>query len=508
MYLEGKKRVRFLLSAKRFEGKDSTFYISLNEDFPGLEYLPVRGHIARMERQDDKSYLLTLNQCHLCDKMLGHFHCGRGELEREVIARISHYFKIFRPCNAEYRYFQIHLPFISKYGKRKIWCPRAFHRSNTQLGNEVNVNEAIKRDGKSSIVLKSKPPVWNAELKSLVVKFQGNRVLIPSVKNFMLFASADASASYEEEHDTETEDEDSFDEFASSEDTIFQFDEQPHPPQSKHTKQLVPSSSSAHTGPHTGGHTGGGSGAGAGPGAHRRGVAGVTEVPKVVSALRWRSDSSIESPLRKTSRGKSFATGTPPGPSPGPSPAPSQTTSPKLSLSLTGTGTDNRYASMFQYDFPVPVSHTNISGSTGTGSSIPVLPDTHTDNTTEFFPGITVNRTLPNTGNTITISNTGNTMSNTGKLMVQTAPPTPSPETSPPPSRTNTTSYADTIPVPIPLPPSTPAKERERQRQEWRKIRQAYAEKYQQYILGGNAPTTHSTLSYTLLNLYIMCGCR
>jgi hypothetical protein len=502
MYLEGKKRVRFLLSAKRFEGKDSTFYISLNEDFPGLEYLPIRGHIARLERQEDKSYLLTLNQCHLCDKMLGHFHCGRGELEREVIARISHYFKVFRPCNAEYRYFQIHIPFISKYGKRKIWCPRAFHRSNAQLGNEVNVNEAIKRDGKASIVLKSKPPIWNAELKSLVVKFQGNRVLIPSVKNFMLYASADASASYEEEHDTETDEDEMHEESNAQEENIFQFDgaHNQQQQQSQQTQRVVPSSSS-------------------GPGGQKR-VVGVTEVPKIVSSLRWRSDSSIESPMRKTSRGKSFATGTPPSHTTSPklthSTNPNNNIQPNINTSNTNTTStapaDTRYASMFQYSFPEPnTSTTNSNTNTTTSSSltaaaaagggglsdIRMMKSASQEYDNDSFQGITINRTLPLsssfTSSSSHLTNHPQTTSNATTINTiqhstagkQTAPPTPSPETSPPPSRTNTTSYSETIPAPPQLPPTTPAKERERQRQEWKKIRQAYAEKYQQYILGG-----------------------
>jgi len=268
MYLEGKKRVRFLLSAKRFEGKDSTFYISSNEDFPGFEYLPSRGYIARLERQTDKSFMLALNQCHLCDKLLGHFHCGRGDMEKEVIARITHYFKLYRPCNAEYRYFNIQIPFISKFGKRKIWCPRAFRRSNSKLANDVSVNEAIIRDKKCSIVLKSKPPSWNPELQSLIVKFQGNRVLIPSVKNFLLFVSSESSVSHATSDD-EIEDEM---ELSATD------DEQRH---------------STYSGS-TAGHS------------ISNSISSVTEIPRIISSLRYRSDSSIESPMRKSSRGKSI----------------------------------------------------------------------------------------------------------------------------------------------------------------------------------------------------------
>jgi len=45
-------------------------------------------------------------------------------------------------------------------------CPRAFRRSNTNLLNDVTVSEAVKRDDKCALVLKSKPPSYNADLQS------------------------------------------------------------------------------------------------------------------------------------------------------------------------------------------------------------------------------------------------------------------------------------------------------------------------------------------------------
>lgn len=195
MYLEGKKRVRFLLSAKQF-GNDPTYYISSSEDFPVLENVPVTGYLARLERQRDESFLLSLhNQCHLCDNNLGYFCCGRSPSEREVIARVFHYHKTFRPTNVDYRCINVMIPSISKSGKRKIWCPRAFQRANKYLTNDIDVNSALTmyREG-ISFRFENQKPEWNEKAKSLVIKFQGNnRVLIPSTRNFLLCTSWDST---------------------------------------------------------------------------------------------------------------------------------------------------------------------------------------------------------------------------------------------------------------------------------------------------------------------------
>jgi hypothetical protein len=200
MYLEGRKRVRFLLSAKQF-GADQSFLISTSEDFPVLDTVPRSGYLARLEKQRDESFLLCLNQCHLCDVHLGYFSCGRGPCEREVIARIAHYFRTFRPINLEYRCVNVHIPAISKSGKRKIWCPRSFRRSYPKLGYDVDVNTAITIHKESAIRFDNAKPEWNAQAKSLVVKFQGNRILIPSVRNFLLCTSWDTSIHTGQYHD-------------------------------------------------------------------------------------------------------------------------------------------------------------------------------------------------------------------------------------------------------------------------------------------------------------------
>jgi hypothetical protein len=195
MYLEGKRRVRFLMSAKQFS-TGATFLISSNEDFPILEMIPKVGYIARLEKQKDLSYLLCLNYCHLCDSRLGCFTCGRGGREREVIAKISHHFRLFRPVNLQYRCVNVYIPSISRSGKRKIWCPRSFRLAyGDTLSPDVDVNTAISTDRQqeSYMIFRNKLPEWNQDLQSLVVKFHGNRILTASARNFLLCANLSES---------------------------------------------------------------------------------------------------------------------------------------------------------------------------------------------------------------------------------------------------------------------------------------------------------------------------
>lgn len=202
MYLEGKKRVRFLMSAKQFN-TGATFLISTSEDFPVLDIVPRAGYVARLEKQKDLSYMLCLNYCHLCDYLLGGNAgcCGRGTKEREVVAKISHFFKQYRGMNQmsgssqqlQYRCVNVYIPSISRTGKRKIWCPRSFRLAhNDRIGNEVDVNTAIAldREMESYTLFKNKTPEWSDQLSSLVVKFQGNRILTASARNFLLCASS------------------------------------------------------------------------------------------------------------------------------------------------------------------------------------------------------------------------------------------------------------------------------------------------------------------------------
>lgn len=186
MYIEGRKKVRFLLSAKQFI-PGGTIFISSSEEFPLLDNVPKKGFFARLQCQRDKSYMLHLNHCHLCDFRLGFFSCGRSVQEREVVARISHFYQRFREINLDYKCIKVQIPAISKSGKRKIWCPRAFKNSFSDFCQDGTIESFIKElDNSSMFCFKNELPEWNEDLGSLVVRFQGNRILTPSARNFLL----------------------------------------------------------------------------------------------------------------------------------------------------------------------------------------------------------------------------------------------------------------------------------------------------------------------------------
>lgn len=185
MYLEGNAR-RFLLSAKSFDvGK---YYISPYEGFPNIDTKPKCGYVARVERQRDSSFIVSLDYCHLCDQKLGQFCCGRSKTEREVIARVSHTVRRYRKVNMEFRCITVTIPTISKSGTRKVWCPRSFRKVNPSLPNSADVVEALSCTPKMGMRLVSKLPEWNEEANNLVVHFQGRgRILVASAKNFLLY---------------------------------------------------------------------------------------------------------------------------------------------------------------------------------------------------------------------------------------------------------------------------------------------------------------------------------
>lgn len=190
MYLEGKSK-RFLLSARCFEdyscNSSSTYHISAYESFASMEIMPQSGSIARLERQPDDSFLLSLNYCNLCDLKLTRFRCGRQSHEREVVARILHTVKKYRKLNMEFRSISVSIPAVSISGTRKVWCPRSFRMVHPNIAASTNVNEAIKLYPKMSQKLVSKLPEWNSEAGNLVVKFEGTgRILTASAKNFIL----------------------------------------------------------------------------------------------------------------------------------------------------------------------------------------------------------------------------------------------------------------------------------------------------------------------------------
>lgn len=190
MYIEGKKKVRFLLSAKTFS-PSGPLYISSSEDFPLLDSVPKKGYFARLQRQRDRSFTLYLNHCHLCDYRLGFFTCGPG-CDREVLARVSYHYQRFKAINLDYKCIKVQLPAISKSGKRKIWCPRAFSNAFPGLPRDSTMEACIKElDINSAFSFRNEMPEWNSEMRSLVVRFQGNRILTPSAKNFLLVWAQD-----------------------------------------------------------------------------------------------------------------------------------------------------------------------------------------------------------------------------------------------------------------------------------------------------------------------------
>eukprot|EP01038_Epipyxis_sp_PR26KG_P007331 gene7331-9994_t len=188
MYLVGNKK-RFLLSAKQFG--DDNFLISAHEDFPVFDVRPKKGYIARVEQQSDQSYLVCLNQCHLCDQELGYFSCGRCKEEREVLARIIYSVKRLHAnlsSKIDFRCLAVTIPTVSGDGTREIWCPRSFRRLNPSLSPSADICEALYLCSNSVGTKYINPlPEWNDEVEGLVLKFQGNRVMNASSRNFLLY---------------------------------------------------------------------------------------------------------------------------------------------------------------------------------------------------------------------------------------------------------------------------------------------------------------------------------
>jgi len=213
MYLEGKSK-RFLLSAKCFEDSGSSsdsYHISAYESFANVQIMPQSGSIARLERQPDDSFLLSLNYCNLCDIKLARFRCGRQSHEREVVARIVHTVKKHRKLNMEFRSISVLIPTVTRSGTRKVWCPRSFKMVHPNIEASTNVNEAIKLYPKMSQKLVSKLPEWNSEANILVVKFEGTgRILTASAKNFIILEEKYAIMDFAEQSTTTSSSSSSF----------------------------------------------------------------------------------------------------------------------------------------------------------------------------------------------------------------------------------------------------------------------------------------------------------
>ncbi len=186
MYRE--KSHKFLLSAKQYT--DDTFYISTYEDFPSQtdSDTPIkRGFVATITRQRQATFIVSLNHCKLCDNKLGKFTCGRGPDEREVIAKVTHSTRKFTSVDVDIRCVQVSIPAVIANGERVIWCPRSLRYINPAISNSSDMCEAISSTPAAQLSCVNKLPEWSAEHESLVLKFQGNRILSASTRNFLLF---------------------------------------------------------------------------------------------------------------------------------------------------------------------------------------------------------------------------------------------------------------------------------------------------------------------------------
>lgn len=186
MYRE--KSHKFLLSAKQYT--DDTFYVSTYEDFPSHtdSDTPIkRGYVATITRQRQATFIVSLNHCKLCDYKLGKFTCGRGPDEREVIAKVTYSTRKFTSVDVDIRCVQVSLPAVIANGERVIWCPRSLRYINPAISNSSDMCEAVSLTPAVQLACVNKLPEWSVEHESLVLKFQGNRILSASTRNFLLF---------------------------------------------------------------------------------------------------------------------------------------------------------------------------------------------------------------------------------------------------------------------------------------------------------------------------------
>jgi len=148
---------------------------------------PTKGYIAKLVRQRDMTYMLCLNYCHYCDEELKVFTCGRGLEQREVLAKIVHSVRRVNCADVDVRCVLVSIPRLSVSGKRKVWCPRTFKKENKHLPADADVCDAARLTPSMCLKCVNKLPEWSSRLDSLVLKFQANRILIPSSKNIIMF---------------------------------------------------------------------------------------------------------------------------------------------------------------------------------------------------------------------------------------------------------------------------------------------------------------------------------
>jgi hypothetical protein len=79
------------------------------------------------------------------------------------------------------------LPSVHESGARTLWCPRSLRTANPSLPMSADVCDAVAITPSVGTRCVNKLPEWSPDLESLVLKFQGNRILSASAKNFLLF---------------------------------------------------------------------------------------------------------------------------------------------------------------------------------------------------------------------------------------------------------------------------------------------------------------------------------
>lgn len=79
------------------------------------------------------------------------------------------------------------IPQVHESGARTLWCPRSLRTANPSLPMSADVCDAVAITPSVGVRCVNKLPEWSPDLESLVLKFQGNRILSASAKNFLLF---------------------------------------------------------------------------------------------------------------------------------------------------------------------------------------------------------------------------------------------------------------------------------------------------------------------------------
>ena len=223
---------KFLLSALQV---DDNFYISQYEDFSeDTMEVPNSRFIAVLKRTlKTPNYKLFYCGCEGCDA--DSYSCTRDEVhdqkekddddddgdgvgvDRQLLADITHQVKRIAHVAAEMRHMKVVLPAIlSDKRSRVVWCPRV-NGGETPTGStprqdktrpvtvasptsdgtkemtyEEPTSEMMEDD---RVIIMSKLPEWNHELRSLVLKFeQGGRVQSASSKNFLMVTGEDQRA--------------------------------------------------------------------------------------------------------------------------------------------------------------------------------------------------------------------------------------------------------------------------------------------------------------------------